>query len=150
MTDFHTCATCRVDLIIAEVFVTCCELLQLTGYVIGGTSIGVPIGVDPIGGLGCRSRSLALIGVALEGGVEAFAAVNCSMSLPAAKLAGRAVTALLMSTAVAATVVSTAAATTFAIGALVAALVSASTAEGGIHGGFEASIVEIQALLPTD
>lgn len=48
LTDFHTCATSSVDLVIAVILVARGEFLQLTCYVVGGTGVGVPICVDAV------------------------------------------------------------------------------------------------------
>ena len=51
MTNFHTFSTCCVDVIFATVFLAHGHLLQLTGDVVRGAAIDVPVGVDAVGAI---------------------------------------------------------------------------------------------------
>ena len=54
--DLHTFTTSSVDLVLAVVFLLHGHLLELVGDVVGGTTVDVPVGVDPIGATGSRSN----------------------------------------------------------------------------------------------
>jgi hypothetical protein len=67
MANAHTFSVCRMDLIAAVVLLLHGELVKLTGDVIGGIGISVPVGVHSIG---CRIGTLFfffffIIGVAV-------------------------------------------------------------------------------------
>jgi hypothetical protein len=57
--NVHTCTTCHVNMVIFVVLGSHVQLLEFTRDMIGSTSIGVPICINPIG-VGCSSSSSLL------------------------------------------------------------------------------------------
>ena len=48
MTNHHTCAVGSVDAILPAVLLTDSHLLELPRDVVGGASVGIPVGIDTI------------------------------------------------------------------------------------------------------
>lgn len=75
MSNFHTCSVGHVHLVMAVVSLPHGELVELSGDVICGACVNVPIGVDAVGGVGHGAHTLLLgecdveAPVALYGGV---------------------------------------------------------------------------------
>ena len=63
MTNFHTFSTCCVDVIFATVLVAHGHLLQLTGDVVCGTAVDVPICVDAVGSFSSPGHLFILRGI---------------------------------------------------------------------------------------
>ena len=60
MSNFHTCFVGQVHLIMAVVSLPHGELVELSGDVICGACVNVPICVDAVGGVGHGARTLLL------------------------------------------------------------------------------------------
>jgi hypothetical protein len=67
--DFHTIAVCSVHTVTSLVLVMSGELVQRTSYVVGGASVGVPVGVNAIG----RSVGSLVITISFIIGIIAIA-----------------------------------------------------------------------------
>jgi hypothetical protein len=78
MIDFQTFSTCRVHLVVTSIFVTDCELLQLTRHMICSARVDVPIYVHPVR---CSGRRRALLRGTHEGSFKALEALNHGVAL---------------------------------------------------------------------
>jgi hypothetical protein len=85
MANIHTWTICDVDLISAVVLVPHIELLKLSSYMICGTRVSVPVGVDPIE-MGSSHNSLAFWSVVV---IKMVSTMNGSVSLLLTDLASR-------------------------------------------------------------
>lgn len=95
MADSHTCATGRVDLVVAVIFISHGELLKLPRDVNCGAGVGVPVGVHAVEVGGGRCRSLLLS--AMERSIKALPATNGQVAWNATQLElGAIVTVLLL------------------------------------------------------
>ena len=86
MTDSHTCAVGGVNLVVAVILVSCSELIELTGDLVSGASVSIPIGIYTVGVVDGGRRRL-LLWWAGEGSVEALVAAQDGVAFLSAELA---------------------------------------------------------------
>lgn len=81
LSNLHTCAARGVDLISTLIPVPHGELFQLTSEMVRHTGVGIPIGINVVGG-GC-SRCRLLLLDALERGIKTLVTPDDGVTFPA-------------------------------------------------------------------
>ena len=103
-----------MHLILSAILVTDCHLLQLAGNVVGCTTVGVPVGVNPISS-GCCSCGLVLVFVVVVVAVPAIRSFMAPLLADLADRLARLGTAVLVCTATTTIVASSVATSTSAV-----------------------------------
>lgn len=143
MVNAHTCAICSVNLVIAVVLVMDAELLKITGNVISGTCVHVPVGVDAVGVHGGVDMVLVRDIV----GVELVPALLCRAAFFVADLASAREPTLPIFVVVVGAVAATTATIAAAAAPVAVATVGVATSRCNIDRGLIALMKKVQALL---